>query len=45
MKALRAAQKSLSRIPLATAQLFSATNAIGIDEARQQIAELLSRTD
>ncbi|MCH1521230.1 MAG: ribosome biogenesis GTP-binding protein YihA/YsxC [Arenicellales bacterium] len=45
MKALRTAQKSLSRIPLATAQLFSATNTIGIDEARQQIAELLSRTD
>ena len=45
MQALRAAQQSLSRTPLTTTQLFSATNAIGIDEARQQIAGLLSRTD
>jgi len=45
MQALRAAQQSLSRMPLATTQLFSATHRIGIDEARQQIAGLLSQTD
>tara|TARA_Y100001960_G_scaffold296503_1_gene342062 strand:+ start:917 stop:1456 length:540 start_codon:yes stop_codon:yes gene_type:complete len=45
MQALRGAQQSLNRMPLATTQLFSATQGIGIDEARQQIAGLLSRRD
>jgi|TARA_Y100000310_G_scaffold327116_1_gene392987 GTP-binding protein len=44
LQALRAAQQSLNQMPLATAQLFSASHGIGIDEARQRIADLLSQT-
>jgi GTP-binding protein len=44
LQALRTAQQSLVQMPLTTVQLFSASHGIGIDEARQRIADLLSQT-
>ena len=44
LQALRTAQQSLTQMPLATVQLFSASHGIGIDEARQRIADLLSQS-
>ena len=43
LQALRETKKFLQGMPLATTQLFSATHNIGIDEARERIAELLSQ--
>ncbi|HAA37045.1 MAG TPA: YihA family ribosome biogenesis GTP-binding protein [Gammaproteobacteria bacterium] len=43
LQALRDANKFLRGMPLATTQLFSATQSIGVDEARERIAELLSQ--
>ena len=43
LQALRDADKFLQGMPRATTQLFSAPQSIGVDEARERIAELLSK--
>ena len=41
-QSLREARRAMATMPLTTVQLFSATQAIGIEEARQRIVDLLS---
>ncbi|MDP6950694.1 MAG: ribosome biogenesis GTP-binding protein YihA/YsxC [Arenicellales bacterium] len=45
MQALRRARESLAAMPMVSLQLFSATHALGIDEARRCITDLLSGRD